>query len=88
MFRSNDTKQIAMYDSYLSLPPHIQKLIEKSWQRTSLTSFSHHQRRAAGDLRPFCLNQEIIALCMRLGMARLRAFRIEVQGVYPWPGWF
>lgn len=33
MFRANETQQITVYDSYLSLPAHIQRLIEKSWAK-------------------------------------------------------
>ena len=33
MFRTNDTQQITMHDSFLSLPAHIQRLIEKSWAK-------------------------------------------------------
>ena len=33
MFRANDTQQITFYDSFLNLPPHIQRLIEKSWAK-------------------------------------------------------
>ena len=33
MFRANDTQQITMHDSFLSLPAHIQRLIEKSWAK-------------------------------------------------------
>ena len=33
MFRTNDTQQITFYDSFLSLPQHIQRLIEKSWAK-------------------------------------------------------
>ena len=33
MFRANDTQQITIYDSFLNLPQHIQRLIEKSWAK-------------------------------------------------------
>lgn len=33
MFRTNDTQQITLYDSFLSLPAHIQRLIERSWAK-------------------------------------------------------
>lgn len=33
MFRANDTRQITVYDSFLNLPAHIQRLIEKSWAK-------------------------------------------------------
>ena len=33
MFRANDTQQITLYDSYLRLPAHIQRLIDKSWAK-------------------------------------------------------
>lgn len=33
MFRANDTQQITLYDSYLRLPAHIQRLINKSWAK-------------------------------------------------------
>jgi hypothetical protein len=33
MFRANDTQQITFYDSFLNLPQHIQRLIEKSWAK-------------------------------------------------------
>ena len=33
MYRSNDTQQISIYDSYLKLPEHIRKLVDKSWAK-------------------------------------------------------
>ena len=33
MYKANKTQQMSIYDSYLQLPVHIQKLIEKSWAK-------------------------------------------------------
>ena len=33
MYRANEAQQMSIYDSYLKLPGHIQKLVEKSWAK-------------------------------------------------------
>lgn len=33
MYKANDRQQISIYDSYLRLPGHIQKIVEKSWAK-------------------------------------------------------
>lgn len=33
MYRSNKVQQMSIYDSYLKLPEHIQKLVDKSWAK-------------------------------------------------------
>ena len=33
MFRTNRTQQMSMTDSFLRLPEHVQKLVEKSWAK-------------------------------------------------------
>ena len=33
MYRANEAQQMSIYDSYLKLPEHIRKLIDKSWAK-------------------------------------------------------
>ena len=33
MFRANETQQITLYDSFLNLPEHAQRLVERSWAK-------------------------------------------------------
>lgn len=33
MYRTNETQQMSIYDSYLKLPEHIRKLVDKSWAK-------------------------------------------------------
>ena len=33
MFRANETQQITLHDSFLNLPEHVQRLVERSWAK-------------------------------------------------------